>query len=172
MITDKNKLRQEARKILRRIDAETWTEASFRLTQKLSEHPRFREAQNVFIYLPMVGEPDTLPLIEQFFEEKNFFVWDGTAIVKLLEPKIKTGKFPFPLPKKSGEVSAKLDLAILPVLLFDQAKHRLGHGTGWCDRFLAKRNFYALGVGLECQLVAELPHETHDQPLDEILTEK
>lgn len=172
MQNEKAQLREKARKILKKISAEKWAEASFQILQKLTQNPVFQRAQNIFVYLPSPTEPNTLPLIEQYFGEKNFFVWDGKEIVKLLEPSYHMAEFPFPLAKKTGETYTKLDLVILPGLLFDTQNQRLGHGTGWCDRFLAQENCHKIALCLECQIVEKLPHEKHDQGFSEVISEK
>ena len=63
---------------------------------------------------------------------------------------------------------------IVPLSAFDRRGHRIGYGAGFYDRMLA--GFGAappltLGLAYECQYLAELPVDGHDQPLDLVLTE-
>ena len=172
MNAEKSQLRTKAKKLLKKIPREEWAENSFAIMQKLAQNSHFKDSERIFVYLPSPTEPDTLPLIEQFFGEKKFFVWDGQDIVELIEPKYKMAEFPFPLPKKCGELGTDLDLVILPGLLFDKQNQRLGHGTGWCDCFLRDKDFYKIALCLDCQIVDTLPCEPHDVGFDEIITEK
>lgn len=66
-------------------------------------------------------------------------------------------------------------LVITPLVAFDRAGGRMGQGGGFYDRTLealrAQGPVFALGLAYAGQEVARLPHETHDQKLDAILTE-
>ena len=64
---------------------------------------------------------------------------------------------------------------IVPMLAYDPAFFRLGYGGGFYDRTLAALReigpVYAVGLAYESQLDRNLPIESHDQPLDAIVTE-
>ncbi len=69
---------------------------------------------------------------------------------------------------------ADMDVVLVPATALTLFGDRLGQGGGWYDRFL-------VGIGPECttvgvcfyeQLVDELPTETHDIPLDVVVTER
>ena len=63
------------------------------------------------------------------------------------------------------------DLVIVPAVAFDRSGNRLGRGKGYYDRLLPLcKNAYTLGVALDCQMVDSLPVESHDFPLDAVLT--
>lgn len=66
-------------------------------------------------------------------------------------------------------------LLIAPLVAFDRACWRLGYGGGYYDRTLAKLRptapTAAIGFAYSGQEVANLPHETTDQPLDAVVTE-
>lgn len=64
------------------------------------------------------------------------------------------------------------DLIFVPVLGFDKHNNRLGMGGGWYDRFLARQT-HAKKIGLAYQnaKLANLPVESHDVALDEIITD-
>ncbi len=67
------------------------------------------------------------------------------------------------------------DLVLVPLLAFDPYGGRLGQGGGYYDRTLAQlraeRPVFVLGLAYAGQEVERLPAETHDQPLDAVLTE-
>lgn len=66
------------------------------------------------------------------------------------------------------------DLIITPLLAFDRAGARMGQGAGHYDRTiqaLRGGQVFVLGLAFAGQEVARLPTETHDQPMDAILTE-
>ncbi|MDO4477742.1 MAG: 5-formyltetrahydrofolate cyclo-ligase [Lachnospiraceae bacterium] len=84
-----------------------------------------------------------------------------------------------------------LVLLLMPGLAFDRNCHRLGQGGGFYDRYLAElarhcgdpgesfskestdrsRDIVTCALAFNCQLVAEVPAEAHDQRPDFILTE-
>jgi 5-formyltetrahydrofolate cyclo-ligase len=68
------------------------------------------------------------------------------------------------------------DVLLVPLLAVDEEGWRLGYGGGFYDRTLealrAKKNITAIGVGLNAQLVPEVPHGPSDQRLDWLLTDK
>jgi 5-formyltetrahydrofolate cyclo-ligase len=73
----------------------------------------------------------------------------------------------------------QLDLLLVPLVGFDDAGYRLGMGGGYYDATLAylgrRRHWkkpFLVGIGYECQRVAQLPHDPWDRPLDAVLTEK
>lgn len=66
---------------------------------------------------------------------------------------------------------ATYDLIIVPVLAYDDAKHRLGMGKGWYDRFLATQpDAHKIGLAYYESRVDKLPIELHDIVLDEIIS--
>jgi 5-formyltetrahydrofolate cyclo-ligase len=68
------------------------------------------------------------------------------------------------------------DLVVTPLLAFDALGGRLGQGGGYYDRTLAelraRGQVCVLGLAWAGQEVERLPAETHDQPLDAVLTER
>jgi 5-formyltetrahydrofolate cyclo-ligase len=65
---------------------------------------------------------------------------------------------------------------LVPMMAFDRRGFRLGYGGGFYDRTLAqlraRRAVLAIGVAYAAQQVDSVPHDSHDQPLDYIMTEK
>jgi 5-formyltetrahydrofolate cyclo-ligase len=66
----------------------------------------------------------------------------------------------------------ELDLVLVPGTAFDPACGRLGMGGGFYDRLLPGLRAGALAVGLafDEQIVAEVPMEANDVPLDAVVT--
>ena len=66
------------------------------------------------------------------------------------------------------------NLLLVPLLAFDRAGYRLGYGGGFYDRSLAglrPRGVVAIGIAYAGQEIPQVPRESHDAPLDGILTE-
>ena len=62
----------------------------------------------------------------------------------------------------------------MPLLGFDKAGTRLGYGGGYYDRTLATLRHKPMLVGLAfaAQQLDHIPAESHDVPLDAVVTEE
>ena len=65
-----------------------------------------------------------------------------------------------------------LDLVLVPGLGFDRRGHRLGHGHGFFDRFLARlpKTIPTVGLAFRFQLLDRLPVVLHDRAVRTVLT--
>ncbi|MBO0130058.1 5-formyltetrahydrofolate cyclo-ligase [Agrobacterium burrii] len=68
------------------------------------------------------------------------------------------------------------DILLVPLSVFDGQGQRIGYGAGHYDRAIARlhgkgRSPVLIGVAFDCQEVPSVPAESHDVPLDAILTE-
>ena len=72
----------------------------------------------------------------------------------------------------AGAAPGELRLVVVPGLAFDARGGRLGRGGGHFDRLLAGVAGLRVGLCAESQLVAAVPMEAHDAPMDVVVTEK
>lgn len=91
-----------------------------------------------------------------------------------LEPGV--GGIPQPAAGAAEVAAADLDVVILPLVGFDDARYRLGSGAGHYDRALAFRAGrppppLLVGAAFACQRLPPLPHDPWDVPLDAVVTE-
>jgi len=145
--------------------------------------------QRIGFYLPFEGEMDLLPLLNQA-------LWQGKSCYLPVVPRRFEKKLNFTrLTARPNWYrnrfgihehwslrpvrAAQLDLLFLPLVGFDVAGYRLGMGGGFYDSSLAYlsrrkvwRKPYLVGVGYECQKVAQVPSDPWDMPLDAALTER
>lgn len=94
-----------------------------------------------------------------------------------IEKELKPGVFGILEPDKNfiRPVNVRmLDMIVVPGIGFDNKKNRIGFGAGYYDRFLTTIPESCLKVGLafETQIIDEIPVESHDVPLDMVITEK
>ena len=115
----------------------------------------------------IVKQKILLPIIEES-NSMNFFSWKRNEILQV-------NKFGMLEPIKS-----KLDvpeIMLVPLLVFDNDKYRLGYGKGFYDRYLNKylrkfKNILTIGVAFSFQKHHKLPINNDDVKLNYILTEK
>ena len=68
------------------------------------------------------------------------------------------------------------EIMLVPLAAFDASGHRIGYGGGYYDRAIAQlqkngRALRLIGIAFDCQEVASVPAESHDVPLQAVLTE-
>ncbi len=67
-----------------------------------------------------------------------------------------------------------IDLAIIPGVAFDEKGGRIGTGEGYYDRFIPKLSVTTrkVAIALECQIIQQVPVESHDKHVDIIITDE
>jgi 5-formyltetrahydrofolate cyclo-ligase len=108
-----------------------------------------------------------LPIIEKG-NLMNFFPWKKNEVLKI-------NKYGILEPIKSQQYIP--DIMLVPMLVFDKDKYRLGYGKGYYDRYLNKylkkfKNILTIGVAFSFQKHHKLPINNKDVKLNYILTEK
>ncbi|MEX2487403.1 MAG: 5-formyltetrahydrofolate cyclo-ligase [Nitriliruptoraceae bacterium] len=63
-----------------------------------------------------------------------------------------------------------LDVIVVPGVAFDLRGHRIGHGLGFYDRFLASRTTLRIGVAFDEQIIDGIPVEPFDASVDLVVT--
>ncbi len=181
---EKADLRRVLQSRIRRLPVEARSNHAAAIRRHLSEDEGFRSATTVFAYLALPGEPDLALLIEAFPEKR----WCASRITP--EGRIVFHHLPHlaealpgslgirqPDPFRHPEVApSEAELILVPGLGFDpQTRARLGRGKGHYDRFLESalshgRKPTLTGVLFSTQL-ASIPVESHDVPMDRLVTE-
>ena len=103
-----------------------------------------------------------LPIIEED-NSMNFFPWKKNEVLLI-------NKYGFLEPIKSRQNVP--DVMLVPMLVFDKYRYRLGYGKGFYDRYLKKfKNILTIGVAFSFQKHHKLPINNRDMKLNYILTE-
>lgn len=88
------------------------------------------------------------------------------------------GSYGIPEPPREACLSPEAfspDLILVPGLAFDRRGARLGFGGGYYDRLLAlpmAQNAFTVGLGYDFQLLALLPSDPWDKPVNAVVTER
>lgn len=144
------------------------------MRSEVDVHPilRFAYERNWLVYLPcMAKDSESSPARMVFFQldEQQVFAnrpefLDHPARPYLLSDLHDNGW---------REVDPNVfDVAIIPMVAFDDTLMRLGYGGGNYDRFLPmlRTDCFVAGVAFEEQRIDHVPTEPHDLPLPRIFT--
>ena len=152
---------------------------SERLAEKLDQAIGRVSGRIVSSYWPFRGEPDlrnwaikvierggriALPVVLRKAEPLEFRVWrPGDPLERGVWNILVPSRGPAVLP----------DVVIAPVVGFDTANYRLGHGGGYFDRTLAAmpRMPLRIGIGFATAKIATIYPQPHDIPMDTIVTD-
>ncbi len=186
--TDPKSLKQAARRqILERlaaIDPETARGAAARMTDRLLELPEMVRARRVLACLSFGEEIDTHNLVERLLASgREVYVPRADPRDRMLHVHrypcdLETLSFGLRQPRRGDpevpvdEIDTTVDLVLVLGLAFDRRGIRLGHGSGYFDRFFAAHPLASVGLAYELQLADRLPDEPHDLPMTVVVTDE
>lgn len=132
----------------------------------------------VSLYWPFRGEPDLRPWMTSVVAR------GGTPALPLVVEKahplvfrayrpgdrLEKGVWNIPIPAEGDPVIP--DIVIAPLVGVDPGNYRLGYGGGFFDRTLASlpAKPLVIGVGYEMQRIPTIHAQSHDIPMDRIVT--
>ena len=141
-----------------------------------------RYGPTVAVYLPIGSEIDPRPLMGKLDAAGAKLALpcvleDGTMVYRAYRRGDMLEKRPFGLLEPNPEVpEVQPTLEITPLLGFDRNGNRLGYGKGHYDRALTRLRdqgrVFVCGLAFFGQEVETVPAESHDVPLDWVMTER
>jgi 5-formyltetrahydrofolate cyclo-ligase len=189
---DKNKLRDiflNERKLIPEKEISAKSEA---ITELILNSAFFGDADKIFCFISVKGEPDTSKIILKALSQgKKVFIprtKPGRIMgaVPIDEKAYRNISVDWPLvygipepPSSLGQTdNAEFDLVLVPSVAVDIYGYRLGHGGGYYDAYIAKSEetrkrpvFIAVQFS-EFFCNESLPREAHDMRVDLIASEK
>ncbi len=144
----------------------------------LDKHP---ELQIIHLFLPIkkLKEVDTLFLLPELHKRKiqvltSSLSNDGVMQTVLLKENhvLHEDNWGIPVPNPLIDFgSNRIDLVLVPLLVWDKAGNRIGYGKGHYDRFLQDLPEGTLKIGLSFfdPVIEPLEMESHDVALDKII---
>ncbi len=181
---DKAALRQWAKQVRAALADRAAQQAARAVVQIFAQVITLQKKQIVAGYWPYLTELSCVPLLEwckahggdcalpvMVRRERSLFFRHWAPGVPL-----QSGAYGICEPLESAPI-VRPDVVVVPLLAFDRAGHRLGYGHGYYDRTLGalRKQGQVLAVGLAFagqEVEGLLPKNSHDQPLDWILTER
>ena len=155
------------------------------LVASLVKLPRYGAARSVLATMAIGSEWNTRPFIDRALADGKSVVLPRITppprhleihVVRDLERDLVPGiwNIPEPDPKRCPRVAIEdVDFALVPALVVGEDGYRIGYGAGYFDGLLAGRtaSTYCVTALPSLFVVASVPHEGHDQPLDLIVDE-
>ena len=182
----KAEIRKDALARRNMLSDEERTQKSIAIMQYLFDFANFLEAKIVLFYINTPQEVATEAMIIKSWEyDKTIALpWVNKKKGKIfplkiddLDKDIRAGYRGIrePIQKRCKPIPIDyIDLAIIPGVAFDERGGRIGHGTGFYDKFIPGLNTTTRKVALafECQIAPQIPMEPHDRYIDIIITDK
>lgn len=183
---DKPRLRKE---MLARRDALPAAElrrSAEAFTEALARLPEYVAARSVLATMAIGSEWNTRPFLERARADGKAIVLPRLTppprrlalhVVEDLDRHLIPGVWdiPEPDPQRCAAIDLDgVDFAVVPALAVDRQGFRLGYGGGYFDKLLAGRGARPFCVNAlpAAFWVEDLPHETHDVPLDMLVDER
>lgn len=177
---NKKELREKYRTIRNQMSRTQVKANSIKIMDTLTQTEFFSKSQELFIYVSMNHEVNTLDIIKYAFKKNKrvavpkvinkttmcFFYIDNLQVLSrgtfdVLEP-----------PTQSPAVLTKKALMVMPGLVFDTTRNRIGYGGGFYDRYLEKKTSDKIALAFDFQVLSEIiPTSNKDVKPDTIITE-
>lgn len=176
----KDELRLEMKRLRRQITKEESEQKSRAAADAVFELPQYKSAETVMAYMASFKEISTSAIIRDALKHKHLVIpvsnTDSLTITPSYlksENDLVKGAYGIYEPRIIEPAKVNdIDIAIIPGIAFDRRGGRLGFGKGYYDRFLSEFHGVKIGFCYEFQLIDELPLDSHDIPMDIIITEK
>ena len=157
-------------------------EYSRKIAEQVISHPLFLWAEEIYCYVShgtevltneifsaawRCGKKTAVPKVQGAHDMGFYFIRSMKELApgcwNILEP---VGK-----PETLAE--GKKVLVILPGAAFDKYGNRIGYGKGYYDTYLKKHPEYRrIGLAFSTQCVKTIPAESHDVPVEFVVTER
>lgn len=173
----KNEIRIYLKKLLSDMTSDQRIAESRRILCNLELNEKFLSAKVIMLYFSLPDEVCTHSFIQKWSRSKTILLPDVKNNEICLKKftsldDMEESEFHIIVPQESSYINpGAIDLIIVPGMAFTRDGKRLGRGRGYYDRFLSRidtRNIYRIGTAFPCQLMDNLPVESHDVLMDEV----
>lgn len=188
MEQDKKLFRKQMLKMRDAILPEERSRADFLRNERIRAWNEYQKAELLLFYISYRSEADTIQLLREALaagravavpkvvgSDMIFYrIEDFSRLVEgyrgILEPDTA---FVGVVPVDFCKIVPEKTVMFLPGCAFDATGGRMGYGGGFYDRFADRHpGIKRVALAYEAQLVVKVPRETHDMPVDVIVTEE
>lgn len=133
------------------------------------------ELKAIHTFLPIEHrkEINTLPILNELrlklsqllvvVSKSNFQTLEMTSYLLKTDTVLKVNRWGIPEPIEADLFDdLRLDMVLIPLVIFDKSGHRVGYGKGFYDRFLKKCRPDTIKVGLCLEPPVSAIPDTHD----------
>ena len=181
----KSDIRNRVVAVIQTLSEEELAEKTSRIEKRLFEFANFMEANISLLYMPQKYVVDTKKIIQRCFDYRKIVALPAFNTEKhgMLPYKVDAFETDLTLgPRNIMEPDPerckiipidRIDIAIIPGVALDEKGGRIGSGEGYYDRLIGKLPITTrkVALALECQIVQQVPMESHDKFMDIIITE-
>ena len=175
----KQEIRARQIHVNRSISADALEQASRRIFKNLYTLSFFQECQTMFCYVSCDGEISTFPIIRYFLKAGKKVAVPKCIAPGIMEARViqslddlKPGIFGIPEPPDDSEILVSPELCLLPCIACTADGIRLGHGSGYYDRYLAQHpEMQRVILAGSWQILDALPYEPFDIRCEYIVSE-
>lgn len=174
----KHELRRQILKIRSQLPLDIWLQKSTQISHVVIQHPSFKSASIIYIYIDYKQEVSTRLIIKEAWKLNK-----TVAVPKIINGRmsfyqinsfddLKPGTFGILEPFTNQLISSNEGLMIMPGVVFDTHCHRIGYGKGFYDRYLSHYpTLERLALAFDLQIVDYIESESHDINPHSIITE-
>ncbi len=189
MSTGKSILRDRFDAYRRTLTISSHARRSKQITDRVIVLPEVVSASTVHVYWPLVErrEVDTRPLIRALDDQQKQIVMpvidtygmQAGGVARMQHARysgqagLQINRWGIHQPTSDHLVPvSELDAVLVPALGAGRSGHRIGYGYGYYDEFLARTTAPKIALVYNECLVDCVPAESHDVPMDVIVTER
>ena len=165
----KGNIRKEVFARRRAATQEEIQEKSRMIYEKITALPEFLDADCFFAYMDFKKEVMTRDLIEKALQMgKTVAVprveGDDMVYYEIKDfSTLKSGYFGIMEPDGGKVCTREEGFLLVPGVAFDPARHRVGYGKGFYDRYLSRHTQHVtVAMALDFQVVEQVPADAHD----------
>lgn len=182
---NKETIRKEALTARKSLSTQNLISKSTSVTNHLLSTDLYKNANIIMAYIDFRNEVQTEKIIKSAISDgKRIVIPISKVETRQLvlselinyDIELKAGAYGILEPKSEylRETDPELvDLVLIPGVAFDQRGYRVGYGAGYYDRFLEKvrTDTSKIALAFELQMVDHACEDSHDVPVDLIITE-
>ena len=183
----KRKIRNQLIAARKALTPEKIRDRSAAICRRISELDAWADAREVLAYMPVDGEVDVAPLVEELWRRGSRVLlprcrpgepgmMDLACPVGIHEVAPGAYGIPEPIPDTCPALEyCSPQLVLVPGVGFDESGMRIGMGGGYYDRLLASGKLggaLTIFPAYSFQLVENVPKQAWDQPVNVIVTEE
>jgi 5-formyltetrahydrofolate cyclo-ligase len=187
METLTDQLRQRNRKLRAQLSEDELELAAVAVCKRICALAEFKTAQHIAAYFAVNGEIGLAPVIDRALSQgKQIYLPNLDQKTLRFSPydhaqKMRINRYKLPEPDVADDEMlnpSDLDLVLVPLVVFDAARNRIGMGGGFYDRSFAFRKAsdnhspLLIGIAHELQKVDQLVPEEWDVALDMVVTDQ